>query len=1149
MALLRGCLCLLAGALLAVALAAAEPDDPSKPAPPGQKAADKKPAGAPLLDGLKLPPGAVVVVCEDAKEALRLVPKLVVLSPEKYQELLDQIEQLKRQLKPDRPETPSLCKLSGQVEGDLVRLRARYEFRTERPRALVALGGARAWATAATLDDDQVPLLVPADEGLLAQVETPGLHHLTVDFVLPVGVRGSRGMERGFDLGLPRAAITTLDQLDLPADASDVRVGGRGVRVRRPPGNRLEAVQLGPAEKLDLVWKGPAAAPQKGPPLLAAQGKVTVRVSEAQVTTDAELTLEAVRGETAVWRVAVPPSAAVEVLKPQAQDERVRSIELPGPQNPVLTVRLKEASAEPLQVVLQVRQPRTGAAPVGPFLVLDAFPQRGTIDVRAPADLRVRCQARGEVSQREVPEEQRREGSVAWFTYWSGQPAGTPPPPLLTLEVEPVKGAVEAHVSHTLRRADAEREPARAWHVGSKFDVTPLRTGVDRLDVAVPASWQYDRDAGATPAELVEEVVVDAANHLASIKLAQKQYRPFSVTLPGLYAGAAPDAKKPGLEEFSQELPRPVGWGVERVVDGERRPAGERPPVLDRGGQVTVLVPDGMDLVAGPVRGERPAPGTREATWTGDRAPARVELLLQPVHADLRVSSLIDVTVDEDQARVRQRLHYEFPQAPPVQVELRVPAELAGRVRVVEGGKPGEARPGAAGLLPVLLTPDIRPPAEGTGHALVLEYAVALPGPGDEPTADGSPVARRFDLPLVRPEPAAPGEARVRVWSLPGTRCGLAGGAWEEQRTELVPERDALPSLVLRGGLGWGLTLRCEPLATPLAAAVAERVLVRAGLSPGAPPTYRVRFALKSVQARFLDLVLPAPASQVGLDVLLDGKRVPAGPAADPRGRTVRVRVDPDTHGRPVILEVNCQPATGTLKSGWLRTLLQPPVLDGVVILGRVRWQVDVPPGWLPLSPGGGHTPEQRWGRYGWLLAPRPAATAADLDRWLAGTAPEPAAETLEPGLVCWSATQEPLPLLCVPQQAWLLVCSLGLLGLGLLFALAPLPRWLFWGLTVLTFAGLTVAAVLVPGVLPAAAYGCEPGLLVLLLVLAGHWLLHRRYRRQVVFLPGFARHKTGSSLVRSTGSSNRARAVPAREPSTIDEPPKRGSSSEAEQR
>src|SRR5262245_22566547 len=221
MAFLRACLCLLPGAVLAALLAAA--DEPGKaPTPAGAKASDarpaeKKPAAPNSLENLKLPPGAVVVVCEDAKDALRLVPKAVVLTPEKYQELLDQLEQLRRQLKPDRPDTPSVCKLSGQVEGDLVRLRARYEFRTERPRALVALGGARAWATGATLDDGQAPVLLPAEEGLLAQVEAPGLHQLTLDLVLPVGVRGSRGMERGFDVGLPRAAITTLEQVDLAA--------------------------------------------------------------------------------------------------------------------------------------------------------------------------------------------------------------------------------------------------------------------------------------------------------------------------------------------------------------------------------------------------------------------------------------------------------------------------------------------------------------------------------------------------------------------------------------------------------------------------------------------------------------------------------------------------------------------------------------------------------------------------------------------------------------------------------------------------------------------------------------------------------------------------------------------------------------------
>jgi len=49
--------------------------------------------------------------------------------------------------------------------------------------------------------------------------------------------------------------------------------------------------------------------------------------------------------------------------------------------------------------------------------------------------------------------------------------------------------------------------------------------------------------------------------------------------------------------------------------------------------------------------------------------------------------------------------------------------------------------------------------------------------------------------------------------------------------------------------------------------------------------------------------------------------------------------------------------------------------------------------------------------------------------------------------------------------------------------------------------------------------------------------MLHERYRRQVVFMPGFTRVKSGSSLIRP-GISNRKREV-----STVDDPAQRGSS------
>ena len=62
--------------------------------------------------------------------------------------------------------------------------------------------------------------------------------------------------------------------------------------------------------------------------------------------------------------------------------------------------------------------------------------------------------------------------------------------------------------------------------------------------------------------------------------------------------------------------------------------------------------------------------------------------------------------------------------------------------------------------------------------------------------------------------------------------------------------------------------------------------------------------------------------------------------------------------------------------------------------------------------------------------------------------------------------------------------------------------------------------------------YGAQPGIAAVLLVLAGIWMVQERYRRQVVFIPGFTRLKPGSSLVRTGKSSKRPR-----ETSTIDAP------------
>jgi hypothetical protein len=77
------------------------------------------------------------------------------------------------------------------------------------------------------------------------------------------------------------------------------------------------------------------------------------------------------------------------------------------------------------------------------------------------------------------------------------------------------------------------------------------------------------------------------------------------------------------------------------------------------------------------------------------------------------------------------------------------------------------------------------------------------------------------------------------------------------------------------------------------------------------------------------------------------------------------------------------------------------------------------------------------------------------------------------------------------------------------------------------------------PSALGAVIYGCEPGLVVVLLVAAVQWALHQRYRRQLVFMPGFSRRKPGSSLTqpREPGRTGSHPPTRPREPSTVDAP------------
>ena len=248
------------GTVVVAALAGWAADTPTKP-PTGpkspsvpQRESGKSSGGG--LGALKLPDGAIIVLTADAAD-IQQIPGAIVLKPEEFKKLREKIEQLQRQVNPDKPVPPSICRLRGSLDGDVVHIQAEFEFETEKPKARVALGCQKGWPTAAKLDDgSRLPLLsTTANEGYVIQVETPGKHKLILDLDVPVIAKEQKSAERGLELDLPGAALTRLEHFDVPAAVQELRIPGRDPILAKELSSKNPTPKaLGPLDLLKVSW-------------------------------------------------------------------------------------------------------------------------------------------------------------------------------------------------------------------------------------------------------------------------------------------------------------------------------------------------------------------------------------------------------------------------------------------------------------------------------------------------------------------------------------------------------------------------------------------------------------------------------------------------------------------------------------------------------------------------------------------------------------------------------------------------------------------------------------------------------------------------------------------------------------------------------
>ncbi len=1096
---------------------------------------DKDPV--PAASAIRLPSGAIIVIAKDADAIDK--PDAVYLSPEKFKELNDQIEALKKQLAAEKAAPPSSCELDGRVEKrgtqSVVRLKAVFKFRTLAPRSIVFLGCQKAQCVEAKLEDGKLPLLSAGEKGLSVVAETAGEHSLTLELEMPLQPRGPKGGEIGFELGLPGAPLTMLTFAP-PAGVKRITIARReignltpaapgpdpGLDVKRfdvenlQPGAAGEA--LGPIAFLAVSWEA-----GKQPNNVAArstEADVQVTIGETEIQAEARLRL---RGAAKEWRFLAPYNAEVTVGRAPAPGTAQKPLELPVDQAPDLVrpepgkadwrIRFKEPNSAELLVVIATHSARNRSTdpkartlwPVGPFAALDVAKQEGIVRVRSLPHLRTTAILRGDTQRIDGSDDPNAEAVYRYRSLPAAAKDQLQAP--LDLDIRAATGIVQTRVDHHLSFEQG------GWRLRSEISVTPIRTEVETLDLEVPVPGTFE---ASTP-KLVEGIIPlrdsGPQRRVIQIKLAAPQRSEFSLVLEGTYPSRL------GVQETTLVLPRLLN-------------------VMDRAGRVTITVPDGFDLRGGVYQwdGDKPGshfyplepvagPNRSTSLATGvSRTVATVELAWKPLQSDFRVQATTDITLDDRRGRAVQKLRCTFADKQPRKLRLHGAAAVSGLT--ISPGSLENTGPGEwiANL-----------PAEPlTDSILTLTWSFALPANGEEST--------KLAAPLLWLDGASSYESRVRFLRDRDAASRLLpalepDSPWQELPIELLPAETTL--LVVRTSgpnVPLTATLRdTESISPTMPSVWIDRALIQAQ-SADAAQKYRARFHLQKWMSRSLDLELPANASEV--EVRLNGLHtdVRDAPTEGEAGRAIRVPLPVWRERQKLMIEVrySLPGAQGESHGGWV-SRWQPPRLRGRVAVGAVYWQIALPARLQPLSLG---EPvfEERWTFRNGLAQVLPAFAAGEMEKWIAygqepdGSETTPAWVMADVGVTARQSALAPVRFIVAPRVALLCAVSLAALLAGLL--LWRLPKRTVGVLAVFLGAAAVVVGFLWPqpaGHILAAAL---PGLALLAIVVGAQRFLDWRYRRRLARMPGFSRVRTESVLLRTNGKRS------SRETSTVDAAP-----------
>lgn len=1141
----------------ALSLTAQQPDIPKKPA---DFKAEPKTAPTPReLPGIRLPDGTYLWTGGGEGD------ERIHLTPQEFQKLLDQLDQLKKQVAARKAVAPSGCAIRARVEkrGEalVAVVKLTLSFRTTAPQTPVALGGKKGFLVAAALDGNsgKLPVLDTVEDGFAAVIETAGDHTLTLDLEAAVTARGAKP-ELGFEIGLPRSAITTLLLEPPEKDVKRVNLTMRAPElVLRPAEPRrisaLDVAQLGarpghengyalgPAESVEVTWEPSASAAQPADRVQSAELDVAVLFTESVVESTAKFRL---RGPALSWSVVAPAEAAL------SADRAPGATDLGPAQAPVITppgesmgetkkaewtIDFPAGSPPSDWIVTAVtRQKRPSAEDpkhrgpfaVGPFSVLNVMRQTGTVRVTAGPHTRFVFKHGPDLRKEAQPGAIDDEVTSAFFRLTTGPTgAAAVAAPLFTVEAWRLPGRVAVKPTYNLTLTEA------GWRVRAELKVSPIGTEIDSLAVEVPAEW---RGFQATPAEVVEGVLAETA--------ADGFWESIAREVTG-------EARSPMLVRFSAghrqpfdliltaTVPLPAGAG-EAVV-----PLPRLPGAVERDAILTATVNEGLE-----VRGEaRGWDGDRAANWGAALAPApvlngksstavtavtgrtdggfaRAILAWHPYRPDLGVDLRADATLFDRQIVVQQVVRMRSPDGLKPPIRFLGPSSAAG-VRVHSSQNPLEpVGPGEWKL---------NVPADARDFTLTVSYAIPV-----SPRAAEDRAPWRVPVGLLWPVGATRADSTIRVWSstMRGHAIANVSTGWRELPIEPVADREALPVLALAtSSAETPLVLEATEVEASSAVAVwIDRGLVQAWSADDGATRYRARFLLRRWLTPAVEVRVPGPPSSPTPEFYRDGQRVEAVRIVEEtETRAYRVPLPEARPGRTTLVEVRYHlRSAGDRESEYL-----PPALPAAAFAGTVRWHVTVPPGSVPLLSGGA-APEMRWGIRNGLLAPGSVGSPDELEVWLR-TGDEPRGPEGGNGDTVTARQSAPAALTVnrAPRIGFTIACSAAFFVLFIV--LTRLPVATIGAVVALVAGAVGIAAVYWPHPVAQAASTSQPGLVAAVVVVLAHLAARSYYRHRIRHLPGFsraapsptptpaaARPSTSRNRSAAVGSSGAAPIVPA---------------------